>query len=311
MCLLINLMVKWSVLNEVFFSLSTVFVKVLCFLTDIFNELTHTHTLTHTPTHTHTHKWTCQTRLKHSHFWLFVTGLFLDIKLQQLRCGLYWCHCFFYVTVITEISLPCWLVFKGVVQLNLLFPPSIHEKETDVLSRGFEYGHIYIYGLAEIAEILFSQVKFPCCEFHDNTYKISILHDVTSEVNFLRAFFCFPADIWRRGFCSATQMNNRKEDMEIASHYRQLLRELNEQRQHGILCDACVIVDGKIFKAHKNVLLGSSRYFKTLYCQVRDCYTWENGSRESVKCLFFSQIIVVLVLCVLPLIKWWNCSILQ
>lgn len=57
--------------------------------------------------------------------------------------------------------------------------------------------------------------------------------------------------------------------MEISSHYRQLLRELNEQRQHGILCDACVIVDGKIFKAHKNVLLGSSRYFKTLYCQVR------------------------------------------
>lgn len=58
--------------------------------------------------------------------------------------------------------------------------------------------------------------------------------------------------------------------MEISSHYRQLLRELNEQRQHGILCDACVIVDGKIFKAHKNVLLGSSRYFKTLYCQVID-----------------------------------------
>ncbi|XP_059397509.1 zinc finger and BTB domain-containing protein 46-like isoform X2 [Carassius carassius] len=64
-------------------------------------------------------------------------------------------------------------------------------------------------------------------------------------------------------------MNNRKEDMEIRSHYRQLLRELNEQRQHGILCDVCVIVEGKIFKAHKNVLLGSSRYFKTLYCQVK------------------------------------------
>lgn len=85
----------------------------------------------------------------------------------------------------------------------------------------------------------------------------------------LHVLFYFPADVLRRGFCSATQMNNRKEDMEISSHYRQLLRELNEQRQHGILCDACVIVDGKIFKAHKNVLLGSSRYFKTLYCQVR------------------------------------------
>lgn len=68
--------------------------------------------------------------------------------------------------------------------------------------------------------------------------------------------------------------------MEISSHYRQLLRELNEQRQHGILCDACVIVDGKIFKAHKNVLLGSSRYFKTLYCQVRNRFTKASYSEK-------------------------------
>lgn len=64
-------------------------------------------------------------------------------------------------------------------------------------------------------------------------------------------------------------MNNRKEDMEITSHYRHLLRELDEQRQHGVLCDVCIVVEGKVFKAHKNVLLGSSRYFKTLYCQVQ------------------------------------------
>ncbi|XP_015502643.1 zinc finger and BTB domain-containing protein 46 isoform X1 [Parus major] len=75
-------------------------------------------------------------------------------------------------------------------------------------------------------------------------------------------------DLWKRKH-KDLQMNNRKEDMEIASHYRHLLRELNEQRQHGILCDVCIIVEGKIFKAHKNVLLGSSRYFKTLYCQVQ------------------------------------------
>lgn len=61
--------------------------------------------------------------------------------------------------------------------------------------------------------------------------------------------------------------------MEIASHYRQLLRELDEQRQHGVLCDACVVVEGKVFRAHKNVLLGSSRYFKTLYCQVQKTST--------------------------------------
>lgn len=86
--------------------------------------------------------------------------------------------------------------------------------------------------------------------------------------------FCNPVtsfplqDLWKRKH-KDLQMNNRKEDMEIASHYRHLLRELNEQRQHGILCDVCIIVEGKIFKAHKNVLLGSSRYFKTLYCQVQ------------------------------------------
>ncbi|XP_076973640.1 zinc finger and BTB domain-containing protein 46 [Tamandua tetradactyla] len=64
-------------------------------------------------------------------------------------------------------------------------------------------------------------------------------------------------------------MNNREEDMEIASHYRRLLRELDEQRRHGVLCDVCIVVEGKVFRAHKNVLLGSSRYFKTLYCQVQ------------------------------------------
>ncbi|XP_058535241.1 zinc finger and BTB domain-containing protein 46 [Ochotona princeps] len=61
----------------------------------------------------------------------------------------------------------------------------------------------------------------------------------------------------------------REGDMEIASHYRHLLRELDEQRQRGVLCDACVVVEGKVFRAHRNVLLGSSRYFKTLFCQVQ------------------------------------------
>ncbi|KAJ8412254.1 hypothetical protein AAFF_G00145210 [Aldrovandia affinis] len=57
--------------------------------------------------------------------------------------------------------------------------------------------------------------------------------------------------------------------MEMVSHYRLLLGELDEQRRHGVLCDACIIVEGEVFKAHKNVLLASSRYFKTLYCQAR------------------------------------------
>ncbi|KAL4630640.1 zinc finger and BTB domain-containing protein 46-like [Arapaima gigas] len=54
-------------------------------------------------------------------------------------------------------------------------------------------------------------------------------------------------------------------EMEIESHYRQLLRELDEQRRQGILCDVSVVVEGRPFVAHRNVLLGSSRYFKSLY----------------------------------------------
>ncbi|KAG9328942.1 hypothetical protein JZ751_009135 [Albula glossodonta] len=61
--------------------------------------------------------------------------------------------------------------------------------------------------------------------------------------------------------------------MEIAAHYGQLLRQLDEQRQHGVLCDACIVVEGQVFKAHRNVLLASSRYFRTLYCGGRKGHT--------------------------------------
>ncbi|XP_029107689.1 zinc finger and BTB domain-containing protein 8A-like [Scleropages formosus] len=64
--------------------------------------------------------------------------------------------------------------------------------------------------------------------------------------------------------------------MEIESHYRQLLRELDEQRRQGILCDVSVVVEGRPFAAHRNVLLGSSRYFKTLYS------SWTEAEPEPV-----------------------------
>uniref|UniRef100_G3TYX4 Zinc finger and BTB domain containing 10 n=1 Tax=Loxodonta africana TaxID=9785 RepID=G3TYX4_LOXAF len=50
------------------------------------------------------------------------------------------------------------------------------------------------------------------------------------------------------------------------SYCYQLLRQLNEQRKKGILCDVSIVVSGKIFKAHKNILVAGSRFFKTLYC---------------------------------------------
>ncbi|XP_004697558.1 zinc finger and BTB domain-containing protein 10 isoform X2 [Echinops telfairi] len=50
------------------------------------------------------------------------------------------------------------------------------------------------------------------------------------------------------------------------SYCYQLLQQLNEQRKKGILCDVSIVVSGKIFKAHKNILVAGSRFFKTLYC---------------------------------------------
>ncbi|XP_030071746.1 zinc finger and BTB domain-containing protein 10 [Microcaecilia unicolor] len=50
------------------------------------------------------------------------------------------------------------------------------------------------------------------------------------------------------------------------SYCYQLLQELNDQRKKGILCDVNIVVSGKVFRAHKNILVAGSRFFKTLYC---------------------------------------------
>ncbi|KAM6143233.1 LOW QUALITY PROTEIN: zinc finger protein 157 [Erethizon dorsatum] len=49
------------------------------------------------------------------------------------------------------------------------------------------------------------------------------------------------------------------------SYCYQLLQQ-DEQRKKDILCDVSIVVNGKIFKAHKNILVAGSRFFKTLYC---------------------------------------------
>ncbi|XP_014344828.2 zinc finger and BTB domain-containing protein 10 isoform X1 [Latimeria chalumnae] len=53
------------------------------------------------------------------------------------------------------------------------------------------------------------------------------------------------------------------------SYCYQLLQELNEQRKKGILCDVNIVVNGNVFRAHKNILVAGSRFFKTLYCFTR------------------------------------------
>lgn len=52
--------------------------------------------------------------------------------------------------------------------------------------------------------------------------------------------------------------------MEISSHQSHLLQQLNEQRRQDVFCDCSILVEGKVFKAHRNVLFASSGYFKML-----------------------------------------------
>ncbi|KAM9385167.1 zinc finger and BTB domain-containing protein 10 isoform 2-T2 [Pholidichthys leucotaenia] len=53
------------------------------------------------------------------------------------------------------------------------------------------------------------------------------------------------------------------------SYCYQLLQELDKQRKSGILCDVNIVVSGEVFRAHKNILVAGSRYFKTLYCLTK------------------------------------------
>uniref|UniRef100_A0A8D0HJS9 Zinc finger and BTB domain containing 10 n=1 Tax=Sphenodon punctatus TaxID=8508 RepID=A0A8D0HJS9_SPHPU len=68
-----------------------------------------------------------------------------------------------------------------------------------------------------------------------------------------------PSELANEGYCDYNRPNEN-------SYCYQLLQELNEQRKKGILCDVNIVVSGRIFRAHKNILVAGSRFFKTLYC---------------------------------------------
>uniref|UniRef100_A0A8C5LU67 Zinc finger and BTB domain-containing protein 8A n=1 Tax=Leptobrachium leishanense TaxID=445787 RepID=A0A8C5LU67_9ANUR len=55
--------------------------------------------------------------------------------------------------------------------------------------------------------------------------------------------------------------------MDFSSHHIHLLQQLDEQRQKDLFCDCHITVEGKTFKAHRNVLFASSGYFKMLLSQ--------------------------------------------
>ncbi|XP_048205821.1 zinc finger and BTB domain-containing protein 8B [Perognathus longimembris pacificus] len=52
--------------------------------------------------------------------------------------------------------------------------------------------------------------------------------------------------------------------MEAQSYCAKLLGELNEQRKRDFFCDCSIIVEGRIFKAHRNILFANSGYFRAL-----------------------------------------------
>lgn len=70
-------------------------------------------------------------------------------------------------------------------------------------------------------------------------------------------------------------------NMEVPSYLSRLLLELNEQRKRDFFCDCSIIVEGRVFKAHRNILFASSGYFRALLVH----YLKDNGQRHSTASL--------------------------
>ncbi|XP_029104370.1 zinc finger and BTB domain-containing protein 8B [Scleropages formosus] len=69
--------------------------------------------------------------------------------------------------------------------------------------------------------------------------------------------------------------------MEVPSYQSKLLCELNEQRKRDFFCDCSIIVEGRVFKAHRNVLFAGSGYFRALLVH----YLQDSGQRHSTASL--------------------------
>ncbi|XP_077644666.1 zinc finger and BTB domain-containing protein 8B isoform X2 [Lonchura striata] len=80
--------------------------------------------------------------------------------------------------------------------------------------------------------------------------------------------------------------------MEVQSYYSKLLGELNEQRKRDFFCDCSIIVEGRIFKAHKNILFANSGYFRALLIHyIQDSGRHSTASLDIVTSEAFSVIL--------------------
>lgn len=80
--------------------------------------------------------------------------------------------------------------------------------------------------------------------------------------------------------------------MEVQSYYAKLLGELNEQRKRDFFCDCSIIVEGRIFKAHRNILFANSGYFRALLIHyIQDSGRHSTASLDIVTPDAFSTIL--------------------
>ncbi|KAK2495953.1 hypothetical protein MC885_014210 [Smutsia gigantea] len=80
--------------------------------------------------------------------------------------------------------------------------------------------------------------------------------------------------------------------MELQSYYAKLLGELNEQRKRDFFCDCSIIVEGRIFKAHRNILFANSGYFRALLIHyIQDSGRHSTASLDIVTSDAFSTIL--------------------
>lgn len=78
----------------------------------------------------------------------------------------------------------------------------------------------------------------------------------------------------------------------MQSYYAKLLSELNEQRKRDFFCDCSIIVEGRIFKAHKNILFANSGYFRALLIHyIQDSGRHSTASLDIVTSEAFSIIL--------------------
>ncbi|XP_004705370.1 zinc finger and BTB domain-containing protein 8B [Echinops telfairi] len=80
--------------------------------------------------------------------------------------------------------------------------------------------------------------------------------------------------------------------MEMQSYPAKLLGELNEQRKRDFFCDCSIVVEGRVFKAHKNVLFANSGYFRALLIHyIQDSGRPSTASLDIVTSDAFSTIL--------------------